>query len=516
MSRSTDTTHIAKRCSIFLAMLFLVAGVIHAQKVRIYATADEITTDDQYQIKVEISDYRGQVGYPQFPPISGFHAAGTSTQQNFINGRMTIAFARTYWPKKPGNFKVPAFSYKLNGKTFKSPPMSVKVKKGTGRRQQQQTQRNPFDDFFKSPFDDFFGGGRRKQQQPKDLKFEKAEADYFLSVNLDADSCYVGEQVRGEVVLYIAERDVRKIRVDGASIVEMQQRIKNTGFWQEIIDFKQVPQNRVHLNGKNYVAYTLYRTVLFPIKTGEIAFNDVYLDAKRMYVATNASIFDAFLGKNARYEPLKIRAGARSLYVKPLPRTDLPNASMVGKFKMNAELNTVAIETGGNLELAVNIKGNGNIAMMPEPVLNFPASFNHDAPNIEFNSRKSETSYYGDKDFKYYIVPTKGGDYDLGPLKFYYFNPKDERYDSLVVASLPVRVTGEDLENLVLQKTGLDSFYETALSDADAGLRKKGNMGGIAFLGALLLLAGAVTYRVVRQRKLPVDVGEESGDFWTS
>ncbi|HHG84680.1 MAG TPA: hypothetical protein ENJ82_08015, partial [Bacteroidetes bacterium] len=244
-----------------------------------------------------------------------------------------------------------------------------------------------------------------------------------------------------------------------------------------------------------------------------IEFKDIYLEGKKIMVATNASPFDMFFGQNTKFEMIRIPANKRTLYVKQLPATTLPRANMVGKFKMTAELNSRQVNTGDNLELKVNIKGNGNIAMMAEPVTGIPETFEYEAPNSEYSSRTTDNSFYGDKTFTYSLVPTRSGKYDLGPLKFFYLNPKSGTYDSLVVANIPVQVTGDDLDNLVLKKSGLDRFYETALSNSGEKLRGHGQSGVWAFLGILLLLGGAVVFRLVRKPEKDVPQEDSEADW---
>lgn len=508
----------ARFAGILLCVLLCLAsaGQVAAQSVRIFPNKTELTTDENFVLSVEVRDSRGgHVPIPKWPEIPGFQAVGSSTSQNWVNGRVSVTFFRTYVPTKTGTSKVPAMTYKLKGKLHKNPAIRLKVKKGTGRRQQPQT-RNPVDDFFNSPMDNFFGNGRRRQD-PKKLDFKAVDADYFLSVNLNQDTAYIGEQVRGEVVLYVNQKDQGKIGVDGQAIMEMQQRIKNPSFWQENIELRDIPTARVQINGTNYIAYTLYRTILFPLQVGSIPFENIYLEGKKVMVATNASPLDKFFRNNTKFTPIRIKARDNTLKVLPLPPTNLPNANMVGKFKMTAELNSGNVNTGDNLELTVNIKGDGNVAMMLPPSIEFPEEFNSDEPNSEYKDRTTETSFYGDKTFKYFLVPARKGQYDLGPLAFYYFNSAKNAYDSLVVSNIPVKVSGEDLGNLMLKQSGLDRFYETALSDADDSLKKNsGSLGSLVFLGVILLMAGAVTFNIVQKKgkSKEENAPEEVADPW--
>lgn len=498
--------------SVFTVLQFALMGNLFAQQIQIGPNSKEITTDDQFVLSVTMSGIAGgSIPQARFPEIKGLQAGGTSTSQNWINGAASVTFSKSYFAPNPGKFTVPEMSYEFNGKVAKSPAFTLNVKKGSGKKQQaNQGYRDPFADFFNDPF---FGGGQRKQ--PEDLKFKSLSADYFLSVNLDKRSCYIGEQVHGDVILYVNEMDARKIKVDGMAIMEMQQRIKNNGFWQEIIELKEIPAERAQVNGKNYIAYTLYKNILFPIKTGNIAFKDIYLDGMKLAVATNADPMSRFMGRDTKFEAIKIKAADRELIVNPLPATNLPDANMVGKFKLEAALSHKEIKTGENLELEIKIAGNGNIAMMADPVVSFPESFEVYDPSTTYNSRIQGNGLLGDKSWKWSMLPTRSGDFDLGPLRFYYFDPEKAAYDSLVVPELKVKVTGDDIENQRIGKSGTDDFYVSAFGASSAAVTNGNRVSMIVFVSGMVLVIGMVTTGLMRRRKVSKAPKQENEDFWS-
>lgn len=492
-----------------LVVVLMSMNFLAAQNVQITVNSEDISTDEVLSLTVEISDYRGRVASPAFPNIPGFARMGPSTSHRSVNGRRSVGFSYNYRPVETGTFTIPKVSYDLNGKRYSFGPKRVKVKKGSGRQKQTQRQ-DPFADMFRDPFEDFFRDPFGSGQQ-QDLQFQETNADYFLSFDLNRDTAYLGEQIIGEVRLFINKRDARKIAVDGLAIVEMQQRIKNSGFWQEVFEFKTIPVEPATVNGKNYLVYTLYRTYLFPLKTGTIEFDDLYLDAKKLYVASNASLRQRFLGQSEKFEPIKIRAPRRRLEVVPLPPTSLPSANMVGQFTMEGGINAKQVNTGEVLELDLNIQGTGNMAMLEDPIVTFPKTFESDLPDTRLSTQATERSYSGKKEFKYTLVPTRNGKFDLGPVRFYYFDPKKDAYDSLVVKNIPVRITGEDLENIKLKQSKKDDFYETVFSDADDGLQRDQRMPWYAFAGPMLLVVGAAVFAIMR-RSQKTETREEIED----
>lgn len=498
-----------------MALPSLMAG----QEVRFYVNSEEITTDDVLVVNVEVKGGK-QMSSPRFPRVAGFRQVGTSNSQSFGSFGSKATFSATYVPQKTGTFSVPAFRYSVEGHYFQSPAFSIKVTEGTGKKKQQQS--DPFGNFFNSPFDDLFKDprDRYKDQQRRQLKeedFKDVGGDYFLTLNLNTDTCYVGEQVFAEIAMYVNVKDEGKIQVESAAIQELQQRIKNQGFWEEQIQLNQTPIERVRINGEVYTKYTFYRSLLFPVKTGIIEFNDIFLDAKKLLVASSGSPFDAFFGRNTKYDPIKINAQKKSLLVKELPETDLPPTNSVGRFKMTAEVSDSVVNTGDILELKVKVKGNGNIAAMQEPILQINPAFEVDPPVSDFNVYKTEQAQYGEKTFTWSLVPTKHGNFDLGPINFYYFNPSEEVYDSLTIPGISVRIEGEDLENIVSKSSGLDMFYKNGIEDAVTEIKSKPFKGRLAIIGLLLLVLGSAAYGTVKYARSarPREEEEESGDeFW--
>ncbi len=481
---------------VFLMSMNCLAG----QNVQISLNSSSLTTDDMLVVTVEVTNFSGRIRQPAFPNIEGFNRVGPSTSQRFVNGRSSIGFSFNYSPTQAGTFTVPKINYELNNKRYTFGPKKVTVKKGTGRPKQQRS-RDPFADMFRDPFEDFFRDPFGGDDRQESLEFQETNADYFMSFDLNKKEAFLGEQIMGEVRLYINERDARKVAVDGMAIVEMQQRIKNSGFWQEVYDFKTIPMSRATINGKRYLVYTLYRTFLFPLKTGTIEFEDLYLDAKKLYVASNASLKQRVFGQDTKFQPIRIRAPRRELKVKPLPPTDLPNATNVGEFAQQFDLNAKQLNTGEVLELELKLQGNGNMAMVSDPVIQIPKSFKSDPAETRLETKVTELGASGQKEYYYTFIPTRNGRYDLGPVKFYYFNPEREVYDSLVVNSIPIKVTGEDLENIKLKQSKKDDFYQTAFSEAGTNLEQDRTPAWWMVVAPVLLLIGVTVFVTVRNRK---------------
>ncbi len=113
------------------------------------------------------------------------------------------------------------------------------------------------------------------------------------------------------------------------------------------------------------------------------------------------------------------------------------------------------------------------------------------------------------------MLPTRSGDFDLGPLRFYYFDPEKAAYDSLVVPELKVKVTGDDIENQRIGKSGTDDFYVSAFGASSAAVTNGNRVSMIVFVSGMVLVIGMVTTGLMRRRKVSKVPKQENEDFWS-
>jgi len=478
-----------------LFFLFGIFSSVSAQQVRFFTNKNQLTTDEILEISVEISGV-SRVNYPSFPQMEQFASRGQSTSQNFGPSGSKITFTQSYQPLKPGKYQVPAVSVIIGGKTYSSEPLTVSITKGNGNTaQKNQGRNNRPDDFFSDPFNQFFSDPyNSKKQEP--LKFTDVTADAFLSVELNKNECYVGEQLLCEVILFINRRDEGKIRVDGMEIANLHQRIRNRGFWEEKIDFTQIPIKQVTINGKPYNSYVLYRSVLFPTEAGKINFDDIYLEAKKLQVANNASIFDKFSGSDKRFENIKIKARSATLQVKSLPEHRLKPVATVGRFTFSGGLTPDSVSTGEPVELKIKLKGNGNAALISAPEIYSSPELETYEPGTSYFINKNEQTVFGENVFSYQFVPKSEGKHQIGPFVFYYFDPIKRAYDSLTSSPYYVYVTGGNLMDLKVNRSAPDKFY-LKRTQGNEGMELSRNFWN-SYLWFLVLLIPAGVFIYIR------------------
>lgn len=470
---------------------FVLGSALYSQKVDFSISSQNITTDDVLSLTVTVTG-GSRMQSPAFPEIPGFRYVGSSQRQTMGGGASSSSFSANYMPTQTGSVNIPSFKAKVDNQEFTSPGWQVKVGKGTGKKTtpNQGGMMGGAPDINKM-FQDLFGA-------PSNLEFQEVKADYFLSVDVNKTKAYPGEQLLGEVVLYINESDYlqRKLNYGLGEIQMLASRVKNKGFWQEMLPSYSVTGKRTVVNGKPYVAISLYRTFLYPLEPGTISFDNVYLDARKLMVAKGGAR-DLFGRPITEYEPVKVYAQKKEVVVQPLPPTQLRHAGIAGVFAMTGSLSEDSLQTGDVAELKLTLQGIGNVAMLQEPEISFPKGIEVYDPVSDYETKFSDTDVKGTKTFTWTLTPGSPGEYEIGPVKMYYFHAQKQVYDSLVVPVMHLHAEGEDLVNARLKAKSEDAFYKTAFAAADSGIRKDGgNWPKMIVWCGIVILAAAAGYRV--------------------
>ena len=181
------------------------------------------------------------------------------------------------------------------------------------------------------------------------------------------------------------------------------------------------------INGKQYRRATLRKVVLIPQHSGNLKIDKVKLSA-----LVNASFFN-------RGTLIEVYSNEPVLKVKPLPEGKPADFSgAVGTFRLNARASAEEINTNDALNYIVEIKGDGNIKLLSEFKVPFPADFEKYDPKITENIKVDENGMHGTKRWEYLLIPRHAGDYTIPEIRFSYFDLKTKTYKTLV--SNPIRI----------------------------------------------------------------------------
>ena len=132
-----------------------------------------------------------------------------------------------------------------------------------------------------------------------------------------------------------------------------------------------------------------------------------------------------------------------TIHVKPLPEAGKPADfnGAVGKYSIQASINTNAVDTGDAAILTVIVKGTGNLPVINAPAIVWPPGMESYDVSSKENIDKSTAPLGGSKTFSYSFICSKPGQYELPPVKLSYFDPASQSYKT--IESNPVHITAK-------------------------------------------------------------------------
>lgn len=436
-------------CTTILATLLLVPSFARAQDVQVNASVSTDTIGIQEQLQYTISVSGKDSGEAETPRLSRFRGfqvvAGpsVSTQFQWINGRTSSikSFIWVLLPEKEGEFTIDPVEVRIGSKTFKTQPILVRVTKGSGQpgvpRQRNMT-----------PFQD-------EDLRPRS---RTTGEEVFVSAELDRASAYPGQQITLSFHLYT------QVGVTG---IQLQENPPLTGFWVEDLEVPSNPTGmRKVVNGKEYIEYVIKKQALFPNTPGTLRI------PTSTFVISAKSTGD-FFGIFGQTETLYRKTKEVSLEVKPLPMQGRPAAyvNAVGSFNLTSNLDKSEAATGEAITLRVKLSGRGNLKMVPDITLPTLTDFTVYSSKRVDNVRPFEGNLIGgDKTWEYVIVPKAPGDQTIPSLSFSYYDPGNERYETVTAPTLALKVKrgaegGDSISTLsgvnkqILTRQGSDINY---------------------------------------------------------
>ncbi len=416
--------------------------------VTVNSTVDrnEMGMGDTLTVTVSVSSTDSvEVSEPRVPNLSGFDLVNTwtasSTSSKLMQGPNGMQFETVrrqdfnymITPQKQGTLSLPAFEVVVEGKTYTTKPIVIKVlAHGSGATQRPQGggQLGGVPDDQMDEEEAIFNQllqQRGAQAQPS-LKSLPKNQNEVLSVQLELDKTevYEGEQIVANWYIYTRGN---LLSLDRLKFPDLK------GFWKEIIE--EVPAlnfTQEVVNGISYRKALLASHALFPIKAG-FAIVDEY-KIKGSVQIPNSPYGSFGFGPTYSFN----RASERvKINVKPLPVEGKPKdfSGAVGQFEVRALIEGNQFPVNQPFSLKVRFEGTGNAKLIDLPPLNLPTG-------VELYDTKSDSKYFKNgrsfKEFEVLIIPRQEGVLKIPGLSFSMFDPQTKKYVSKVTEAIEVRI----------------------------------------------------------------------------
>jgi hypothetical protein len=423
----------------FILLALFVLGLVSlpltaAAQSPLSASVDRttLTTDDTVTLSIVVNSQSGATARPELPPLDGFAVVGTnmSTQVSMVNGAVSASVAYDYrlQPTRTGDLTIGEVIATIDGVSYATNPITVQVTQGTGRPT---------------------GGANAVQVLPPG---QLGQSDYFVEATVDNANPYVGQQVLYTVRFYQAADS--SLMPSLFSSQPSYAAPNFTGFWSQSEEGAQ-KNYRVSAGGRVYNVSEL-NTLLFPTAAG-----DVTIDPAQIILPD--SMFQR--GGALQSEPVTVA-------VKPLPAGAPAGFNgAVGRYVMQAELDSAATDTDNPVTLNVTVTGQGNVSTAGDPVLPELDGWRVFPGKAEVKTAVQDGLLYGQRTYAHVLAATTTGDVAIPALEYVYFDPADGAYHTATTEPLAVRVTQGKLAPAAVPPAaaaGAPSGEQTAAAAAGA------------------------------------------------
>ncbi len=360
--------------------------------------------------------------------LSGPNRSSSSSIQ-YINGKMSqsteLTFTYLVMATTEGTVNIPPATIRVDGRTYKSNALTIKVVKGaagaanTQQNRGQQQTRN--------------GSGSSANVSVSDGTVKNS--DLYIKALVSNKHPYLGEQV---IVTY---RIYTKIPVSDMSVDKLS---SFPGFWTKDLsdNNKKLQQSTKIINGEQYVVADIRKMALYPQKSGKLKIDPMELQCmtqvrtkakrRRSYDPFEDFFDDPFFNRNVKNVKVTIKSNALTIDVKPLPQENKPASfnGAVGEFTFASKIDRTKLKSNEALTLTITISGRGNLELVEAPKVNFPTDFESYDPKVTSRIRTNGNGVNGYKKFEYLAIPRNPGDFVIPATTFSFFNPKDGKYYS--------------------------------------------------------------------------------------
>ncbi len=351
---------------------------------------------------------------------SFLYGPSTSTQQSYqiVNGRTssqkTVDYSFVYKAGAAGEYTIPSASIQVDGKTYKTEPLTFKVIPADSNAQGSGGQ----------------GGVRVDDASTHTSDKPVGKDDVFVRIIPSRTTVYEEEPIECVIKLYTKYQigsflSVSQPNFDGCLIDEIA---------------VQPSLNEIeHYNGQNYMTAVLKKVLVFPQKSGQLAFNSGKYDIS---VVQYERVSGGFFATNVPVEKeIHVAPGDLTVNVKPLPSPQPEGfTGAVGQFTLDSRLSSDALRTNEAATMTITISGTGNIRYVKAPEVDFPADFEQYSPRTDIDANVVGNNVRGKLTVEYTFVPQTPGDYTIPPIDFVYFDPDKKEYVTLPIAERNIKV----------------------------------------------------------------------------
>jgi predicted house-cleaning noncanonical NTP pyrophosphatase (MazG superfamily) len=403
---------------IITILLFASQAILAQVEFKTSVSKTNLGLNQRFRIEFSV-DKQGADNFkpPSFADFKVVGGPSSSVSQSWINGK--ASYSQTYIyilePKNEGEFIIEPATIEYENEIIKSNTIKLTVSKAI------EIPKDP--------------------NNPEYL----AQQSIHLVAEVSNLNPYVGEGIYVVYKLFVSQN----ISVNDWRVSESPQ---YNGFWNQDIEVTDINVQNGKYNGEDYRYLVLKRAVLIPQRAGELIIEPMKMDFSVGIPTGRGDFFGNMITRNISYAT---ESAIRKVRVKALPEEGKPEdfSGAVGEFEFSVSADKNVLKANDAAQIKVEVKGSGNLKLFEIPKIVTPAELEAYTPEHKEEVTTSLSGLRGSISDTYTVVPQFKGKYKIPEATFSYFNPKDEKYYTILAEAVFVEVT--DGKEMV--STGNDS-----------------------------------------------------------
>ena len=393
-----------------LLLLFFQTGMVYAQDITFEASVDNNRVSLGSSIKLTLS-FTGlsNARALQLPPMDDFQVQylGPTRRITIVNGNYSKIVSHTYnlLPLKVGTFQIPSFHVEIDGKTYTSEPISIKV------------------------VDNSSDSSNGLNADVSTSQTVRLSDKISLVVETHKNQVYVSQPVPLTIKLY----------VNGLSISDIAYPVfdKKGLLVDEYGKVKQYQELKAGVRNNVFE----FNTVVYPTQTGDLKIGPVQLTCNLVSQGQRRgsafggfdSFFDDFFN-TVEKQPITVQSQAIGLKVLPFPEANKPKnfSDAVGEFHLSVSASPLEVNVGDPITIRMKVWGIGNLKMVKMPQFKDSEDFKVYEPQIKLED--------GVKILEQVLIPKNEKIKAIPEVHFSYFDTDKGQYQTIVKKAIALTV----------------------------------------------------------------------------
>ena len=403
-----------------------------AQDVEFKASAPaQVIVGKPFQLTYSVNQRAKDLRAPEFTDFD--YIAGPYTSQSsstsFVNGKRTSSFTLTYtytlMASKEGTFTIPPATIKVDGEQYTSNGVRISV-----LPPDQPSNASAASQSASNSGSSQTAKGGQTSNSTSDLS-----SNIFMRTLVSKTKVHEQEAILLSYKLYFAGVDVAQL-TNNTRLPEFK------GFLKQELEIGEIQTELEHYNGRNYQTAVLYRTLLFPQRSGDITIDPAQFEAllRVQNRAQVRSIFDDFFNSYTTATKALTSPGV-TIHVSALPAgKPMGFSGGVGQFNISSAISSTDLQANEAVTLTLTIQGAGNMKLLKTPAVDWPEGFEVYDPKVTNNFRNSTSGVSGTKTIEYLAIPRAGGTYAIPPIQFSYYDTQADDYKTLTTPEYTLHI----------------------------------------------------------------------------